>query len=162
VVERGIGQQRLGRVVLDGRPLEPEEQQLRVERSGLLTEARDERAAGRVGHVRREVEVRERERADEGGLDALELRDRLGEGRGVEPGDDAVVALAERGGVGLGLCDLLVDPGIVDAGEQVGEVPRDVLGSGQLGRRHGGRVDDQLSSSSGRVTGARHAKRSQT
>ena len=99
MVERRVGEQRVGRVVLDRRPLEREEEQLRLERRGLLPEPRDERAAGRVGHVRREAEVRVGQRADDGRLDPLALGDRVGELRRVELADLPVVALAERGRV---------------------------------------------------------------
>ena len=77
----GVGEQRLRALVVDGGPLEREEQELGVERRGLLPQPRDERAARRVGHVRREEEVGVRQRPDDRGLDPLVLGDRLGERR---------------------------------------------------------------------------------
>ena len=143
VVEGGIGEQRLGDVVRGSGPLEREEEELRLERGCLLAEPRDERATGGVGHVRGEDEVRERQRPDNRGLDPLVLRDRRCEARCVELHHLAVVALAERGGIRLGLCDLLVDARVVDALEEVGEVPRNLFRAGDLGRRHARESSDR-------------------
>ena len=148
-------------VVVDRGPLEREEEELGLERRRLLLQPRDERAARRVGHVRREDEVRVGQRPDDRGLDPLVLRDRLGERRGVELRDLPVVALAERGGVCLGLrrCRPRC------AGRRVPR--RDRRGPTRPLRRRSARSSPfggiyRCTSSSGRVTGARHANRSQT
>ena len=137
-----------------------EEEELGLERRGLLPQPRDERAARRVGHVRREEEVRVGQRPDDRRLDPLVLGDRLGERLRVELGDLPVVALAERGGVRLGLRDVGLDAWVVGPVVEVAEVPRDLLGARQLGRRHS--PESSCTESSARVTGARHANRSQT
>jgi hypothetical protein len=159
VVERLVREDGLGGRVVHGGPLEGEEEELCLERRGLLLQPRDERAACWVGHVRREEEVRVGQRPDDRGLDALVLLDRLGERRGVERADLPVVALAERGCVCLGRGDVGLDARVVGPLIEIAEVPRDLLGTRQLGRRHS---PESIYRSSGRVTGARHAKRSQT
>ena len=123
VVERRVCQEALGDVVRRGGPLEPEEQELRLERRRLLAETCDERAACGVGHVGREDEVRVGQRPDDRGLDPLVLGNRLGEARRIEPGDLPVVALTERGGVDLGLRDDLVDVRVVDRLEEIRRGP---------------------------------------
>ena len=103
VVERRVGEQLLGRLVLDRGPLEPEEEELRLEARTLLTELCHERTARLVGHVRGEVHVREVESARRDRFDPLALVDRRGEvGRG-EARDVAVVPVAEGRGGNLGL-----------------------------------------------------------
>ena len=87
---------------VERRELEPEEEELRVDRRALLRQARHERSALRVGHVRREPEVRVVDRARERRLDPLALLDRLAQIAGAQLRDAAVVLLAERGRRSLG------------------------------------------------------------
>ena len=63
--DRVVREQGVRLRVIDGGPLEPEEQQLRLERSRALLKAPEQRASSRLGHVRREAEVSEGERAVE-------------------------------------------------------------------------------------------------
>ncbi len=98
---------------VERRELEPEEEELRVDRRALLRQARDERAALRVGHVRREPEVRVVDRARERRLDPLALLDRLSQIAGAQLRDAAVVPLAEGGRRRLGLLDVLLDAWVV-------------------------------------------------
>ncbi len=106
-------EERLGLVVLERRELEPEEEELRVDRRALLRQARDERAALRVGHVRREPEVRVVDRARERRLDPLALLDRVAQLARAQLGDASVVPLAERRRRRLGLLDVLLDAWVV-------------------------------------------------
>ena len=99
-------------------------------------EARNERSAPRVVHVRREPEVRVVDGARERRLDPLALLDRLAQLGRAQLGDAAVVALAERRGSGLRLLDVLLDAWVVTAVVEVGEVPRDILRTRQLSGRH--------------------------
>ena len=138
VVERGVGEERVGDLVRRCGPFEREEEELRLECGGLLAEPRDERTAGGFGHVRGEHEVRVGQRPDGRRLDPLVLGDRVREARRVELRHLPVVALAERRGVGLGLRDLVVDARVVDSLVEVGEVPRNLFRAGDLGRRHAG------------------------
>ena len=76
-LERLVREERVGGSVVEVGDLEPEEQELRVERGALLGQPRDERSARRVGHVRREPEMGVVDRAREDRLDPLALVDRL-------------------------------------------------------------------------------------
>ena len=105
-------------------------------RGTLLGQAGQERSARRVGHVRREPEMREVDRASEDRLDPLALVDRLDELGRAQLGDPAVVPLPERRCGGSASCDVLLDAWVVTALVQVGEVPRDVLCTRQLCGRH--------------------------
>ncbi len=100
-------------VVRERRELEPEEEELRVDRRALLRQARHERSALRVGHVRREPEVRVVDRARERRLDPLALLDRVAQLAGAQLRDATVVPLAERSRRRLGLLDVLLDAWVV-------------------------------------------------
>ncbi len=136
MLDGGIGEQLVRAGVVQGGPLEPEEEELGLERSRALLQLREQRSARGVGHVRREAKVRVGQPAVEGRLDALALRNRVRELGRVELADRAVIARAERLGRGLGAGDLLLELGIVGPFVQIGEVPRDLFRAGQLCRRH--------------------------
>ena len=130
-------EQLLGALVIDRRPLEVEEQELRLDRGGLLVDAREQRAVGGVGGIDREAQLRVgADTADELG-DALQLVHRGGQLGAVELGHAARVALGERGGALVGLGQEAVGslgPGAVD--ERL-EIPGDVL---EVGHGHAGNV----------------------
>ncbi len=135
-LEHRVGQQGVGRGVVEVGELEPEEQKLRVQCSALFGQPCQERSARRVGHVRREPEMGVVDRASEDRLDPLALVDRLDELGSAQLGDPAVVPLPERRCGGIRLLHVLLDAWIVTALVQVGEVPRDVFRTCQLCRRH--------------------------
>ena len=108
-LERRVGQQSVGCGVVEVGELEPEEQKLRVQCSALLGQPCQERSARRVGHVRREPEMGEVDRASEDRLDPLALVDRLDELGSAQLGDPAVVPLPERRCGGIRLLHVLFD-----------------------------------------------------
>ena len=105
--------ERVGLVVLERSELEPEEEELGVDRRALLGEARDERTALRVGHIRREPEVRVVDRTRERRLDPFALLDRVSQVGRAQLGDASVVPLTKRGGRCLGCFDIALDAWVV-------------------------------------------------
>ncbi len=81
------------------------------------------------------VRVVERTRGDR--LDPLALVDRLGELRRRQGRDLVVVAVAEDGCGRFGLGEIDLDARVVAGGVEVGEVPRDLFGTGLLDGCHG-------------------------
>ena len=142
VVERRVCEDLLGDVVRRSRPFEREEEELGLERRGLLPQARHERAARGIGHVRREDEVRVGQRPDDRRLDALVLRYRLCELRRAELGHLPVVPLPEGCRIGLRLVDIRVDARVVDSLEEIGEVPRNLFRPRDLCGRHAPETSD--------------------
>ena len=140
MIERRVGEERVGRAVLDRRPLEPEEEELRLEGRALLPQLRDECAAGGLGHVGREKHVRVVESARCDRLDPLALVNRLGELGGGEGCDLAVVAVAEGSRCGFGLGEVGFDLGIINGGVEAGEVPGNVFGASLLNGCHGSQI----------------------
>ena len=109
---------------VERRELEPEEEELRVDRGTLLRQPGHERAALRVGHVRREPEVRVVDRARERRLDPLALLDRLSQLAGAELRDMPVVPLTELGCRLLGLLDVVRDAWVVACRRRGRRYPR--------------------------------------
>ena len=97
VIELGPFQKRFGRFVVQLGDLEPEEEELGVERRALLGDARDECSTRRVGHVGGEMEMGEVRDAGEDGLDPLALLDGFRQLGRTQLGDLAVVPIAKRG-----------------------------------------------------------------
>ena len=124
-VEAIAGQQLLGAVVVEGGPLELEEEEHRLERGRPLLDALHEGAAVGVGGVGREPQLGiGRGPADEL-VDLRELTHRGGEACGVDLGERAPIGLGEGGGELVGPVERLVDTG--GAGDEVVEVPYDFL-----------------------------------
>ncbi len=134
------GEQLVGAVVLERRPLELEEDQPRLDGGPLLLHAREQGAARRVGRVRREVQHGVGADAADDLREPGELAHRLDQAGAVELGDAAGVALGERVGAALGVGEHGVDGGLAGAVEQRGEIPGDLLdlGVGQLRGAHDG------------------------
>ena len=159
MIERRVGEERVGRAVLDRRPLEPEEEELRLEGRALLPQFRNECAAGGLGHVGREKHVRVVESARCDRLDPLALVNRLGELGGGEGCDLAVVAVAEGRRCGFGLGEVGFDLGIINGGVEAGEVPGNVFGTGLLDGCHAWRLDDRRLITCGASAHGREAAR---
>ena len=121
-----VGEERRGAVVVDRGPFELDEDELVVDRGGLLLGARDERAVGRDPAVstanRRPAyeSARPDEIADRG-----ELAHQLGEPGGVELADAAAV-LRQLTRLGVGLVEERVDARFRLAVDERLDVPRDV------------------------------------
>ena len=131
VVARGLqavgAQQLVGALVVDRRPFELEEEQLGLHRRGLLLDAREQRAVGRVGGVDGEAQHRVVAGAAEAIDDRLELGHRGGELGAVELGDAARVGLGEARGALVGLGQQPVGALGALAVDQRIEVPGDLL-----------------------------------
>ncbi len=130
------GQQLVGERVVQGRPLELEELQRRLDRGRLLLHALHERADRRVRRVDAELQRRVGVRqADELG-DARQLVHRGDEARAVERGDPPDVGGREGLGPFGGLVEQAVDPGRALTAHERLEVPGDGLdGGGAHGRQ---------------------------
>ena len=142
VVEGRVGEDLLDDVVRRSRPFEREEEELGLERRRLLPEPRHEGATRGIGHVRREDEMRVRQRPDDRRLDALVLRDRLGELHRAELGHLPVVPLAEGCRICFRLVDCRIDARVIDSLEEIGEVPRNLFRPRDLCGRHAPETSD--------------------
>ena len=120
-------QQLLDAVVVDGGPLELEEEQLGLHRRAALLHARQQRAVGRIGRVDREAQHRVGAGAAEAVDDRLELGHGGGQPRAVELADPAGVALGEARGALVGLVEEAVGAFRAVAVDQRIEVPGDLL-----------------------------------
>ena len=131
VVARGLqavgGQQLVRALVVDGRPLELEEEQLGLHRRGLLLHAREQRAIGRVGGVDGKAQHRVVAGAAEAVDDRLELGHGGGQLRSVELADAARIGLGEARGALVGLGQQPISALGAFAVDQRIEVPRDLL-----------------------------------
>ena len=132
-------EQRVGLLVLERGELEPEEEELRVDRCALLGEPRDEGPTRGVVHVGREPQMRVVDRAREDRLDPLALLDRRAQIGGAQLRDASVVPLTKGRRCGLGLLDVLLDAWIVATRVEVGEVPHDLFRTCHFRRRHDAR-----------------------
>ena len=113
VLELVARDERVSLVVVERRELEPEEEELGVDRGALLRQTGDEGSALRVGHVRREPEVRVVDRARERRLDPLALLDSLAQVARAQLRDPSVVLLAEGSRCSLRLLDVVLDAWVV-------------------------------------------------
>ena len=120
-------QQLLDAVVVDGGPLELEEEQLGLHRRGALLHARQQRPVGRVGRVDREAQHRVGAGAAEAVDDRLELGHGGGQHRTVELADPAGVGLGEARGALVGLVEEAIGALRAVAVDQWIEVPGDLL-----------------------------------
>jgi len=155
------GEQLLGLVVVERRPLEPEEEQLGLDRRAELLHLLEQRAARWVGRVRGEAQARVGARLARQLLEVGELAHRLDEAGAVELGDPARVAVGEGDRAAVGLLELgeralvaaRVDQGVeVPFGlEQLGVVEEDV------GARHGSNSRSSARRTQGHPGGRRRA-----
>ncbi len=137
LLERGAGDLRLQRRILDPVQLEGEEDQVAGDRRDPLIAALVEFADRRVGRVLGEDELGVGHHPSERLLDALEGGDRGGEVTAREGREPALVAVGEGLRLGLGAVEIGLDLGAVAAGIEVGQVPgRQVRGGFAAG--HGG------------------------
>ena len=107
-----LGEQLVGVGVIERRPLELEEQQLRLDLGGALLDALQQRPAGRIGGVGREPQRGVGAGASDEVVDPLELVHRPLEPGGVELSDLAGVLLGEAGRGGDRLIEHPGDAGI--------------------------------------------------
>src|SRR5262249_8078472 len=123
-------EQPVGDLVVQPRPLEVEEEQLRLDRRALLLDALQERAVLGRGRVDREREMREGAGLRRDLLDRAELLHGLDEPRLSKSGELAGQALGEYVGALLSLAHQPVDPRPwvrAVTVQEVGEVPGDLL-----------------------------------
>ena len=151
-VELGRGEQLLGAVVVEGGPLELEEQELRLDlRRALLHELQQGAALG-VGGRGREVEHRVGARAADELVERGELAHRGGEPGAVERGDLAGVLLGEGVGAALRVGEQCLHPrgAVAGAVEQRIQIPGDPveLGIGDVRCGHAAKDYDARSPSS--------------
>ena len=128
-IERRGREQLVGAGVVDGRPLEVEEQEQRLDLGGALLDELEQRAALGVGRVGREPQARVRARAPDQLVDLLELAHRRADPVGVQVRDLAGVVGGERRRAVPALLEHPLGAGAVLAVDQRGEVP---LGLEQL------------------------------
>ena len=130
-----VGEELGGAVVVDRGPFELDEDELVVDRGGLLLGARDQRAVRRVGGVDGEAQARVRVGATDEIADRGELVHELGEAGGVELGDAAAV-LGDLTRLRVGFGEERVDARFRLAVDERLDVPRDV-GRGPVSFRDG-------------------------
>ena len=144
MVERRVGEQLLGDVVRRSPPTRAPKKRSWVSRAAAFSpQARHERAARGVGHVRREDEVRVR-RAARMTADSMRSCSAIASASSAAPSSRhlPVVPLAERRRIGLRLLDIRVDARVVDALVEIGEVPRNLFRPGDLRGRHAPETSD--------------------
>ena len=138
VVERRVREEQLGRPVLDRGPLEPEEEELGLEarRPSRRASRRARRGRGRPCSWRSSC-ARSRGRASRStrSARARRSRPRARPRRGSRPCRSS--GHGRRCGR-FGFRDVTLDARVVAGGVEVGEVPRDLFGTGLLDGCHGG------------------------
>jgi len=119
----GVGEQRLGVVILERRPLELEEQQPRLDLGRPLLHEREQRPPCGVGGVGGEAQRRERARPADQLVDLGQLAHRRGEAAGVQLGEPAGVRLGERPCPIAGLVERPLHASPFVAVDQRGQIP---------------------------------------